>query len=754
MFYSCANANCIVYGILLYNYFAKNSMQDQIVKVSTETLDQVSYTIDMLVDNIIKDSVLFLFDIDVNRHLNGLYEDEMNVKMHIIDRINSVCRLNQDIWSIYYYSADDELVITKDGPFHIDTFYDKAWVERMDGDSEQLYWLGTRRIHNPLAKKDEEIFSFFKIMSAVNGNRGALVVNIDANKILDLINNIDAGRQGVFLVFNQEGHIISQSKHASIYKKEHIDKIIENTQSGVSRGFFDYKMDKEHVLVMYTTCPTTGWKIVKIASFHSLFAQISDIQELMIKLAIIVLLIGTVIYLMISKKVAFPLVKLVQSVNDTMDRGSRLKTGNELAYLDKVFKDIMVKNRRLEENYKESLPILRERYIYRLLTVQQPNNEEGEIYYKAKQLGLDLTGVFYKVVVIELESSDFHGSTLSKDILKLELKDKVTDIFNGYKKAFGELDENQVAVILIADKVQDEFDQDIIRQWENLIAGIYNDFGISLTIGLGKFYDSAKNVSSSCEEALEALNYKVILGSRKVICYEDVNRSTKTIIKYPIQDENALIKHLKVNDYESAEELIYKIFGYYENYRYNSYEQIMNHVLQIFVVSVRVFMEKDIELEKVFGQNYNVYHEFFSRRGTLEEIRDWLLSFYKSVIEFDVQSRTRKYEELVTEVVKYAQENFDKPLSLEAAAKSVYMSPQYFNKFFKEHTGSPFGEYLADLRIEKATQLLKSTDLKIKEIAKKTGFNSPDYFTRVFKKAKGMPPNEYRKRFASPVSDS
>ena len=94
---------------------------------------------------------------------------------------------------------------------------------------------------------------------------------------------------------------------------------------------------------------------------------------------------------------------------------------------------------------------------------------------------------------------------------------------------------------------------------------------------------------------------------------------------------------------------------------------------------------------------------------------------------------------------KYMNGNFHQPIKVENMAKAVHMSPSYFSRLFKEATTySPY-EYLLNLRLEKAKELLLKTDLPISEIAYQTGFNSDANFIYFFKKEMGISPLKFRK---------
>ena len=85
-------------------------------------------------------------------------------------------------------------------------------------------------------------------------------------------------------------------------------------------------------------------------------------------------------------------------------------------------------------------------------------------------------------------------------------------------------------------------------------------------------------------------------------------------------------------------------------------------------------------------------------------------------------------------------------LNLQLVAKEVNLGRSSFSKLFNQKIGMSFPQYLTGLRLKKAADLLKTTNLQISEIAFKTGFESGSYFNRIFKQQVSLSPKEYRKR--------
>ncbi|WP_066891551.1 AraC family transcriptional regulator [Clostridium nigeriense] len=110
--------------------------------------------------------------------------------------------------------------------------------------------------------------------------------------------------------------------------------------------------------------------------------------------------------------------------------------------------------------------------------------------------------------------------------------------------------------------------------------------------------------------------------------------------------------------------------------------------------------------------------------------------------EFSFKSREKKA--IVETITKYLNENYTQDISLYTLSKNMYLSPVYISKIFKEIMGDSPINYLIQIRLTKAKDLLKDSELSIKTIAKMVGYNDPYYFSKLYKKYYGISPNKVR----------
>jgi len=111
------------------------------------------------------------------------------------------------------------------------------------------------------------------------------------------------------------------------------------------------------------------------------------------------------------------------------------------------------------------------------------------------------------------------------------------------------------------------------------------------------------------------------------------------------------------------------------------------------------------------------------------------------------------YSKEVFEAIKFIKSNFHKDISLQQVAENVEMSPNYLSSLFKKEVQMNLIEYINQVRIEKAKEILLSSSLKTYEVAEKVGFTDESYFSRTFKKFTGIRPVEYRKKWLRDVKE-
>ena len=129
---------------------------------------------------------------------------------------------------------------------------------------------------------------------------------------------------------------------------------------------------------------------------------------------------------------------------------------------------------------------------------------------------------------------------------------------------------------------------------------------------------------------------------------------------------------------------------------------------------------------------------------TLKAHTRWLLKFGSWVGNtMENFHRGSKTDKIVEAAKEYVRENYGEKLTLAAIASKIGISQGYLSSVFKKQTGGNLNDYINQMKIEKAKELLEKHEYMMYEISDMLGFENPYYFSKVFKKLTGITPSEY-----------
>lgn len=124
----------------------------------------------------------------------------------------------------------------------------------------------------------------------------------------------------------------------------------------------------------------------------------------------------------------------------------------------------------------------------------------------------------------------------------------------------------------------------------------------------------------------------------------------------------------------------------------------------------------------------------------------WLKEYAVQLNTLFIQYENIKYSPPVKQTLQFIDKNYPKKeLSISAIADHVYLSPSYLSSLFKKEIGQTINEYITEVRISKARELLSDKKYKIYQIASLVGYMSSKYFSTVFYSVQGVTPKEYRR---------
>jgi two-component system response regulator YesN len=198
--------------------------------------------------------------------------------------------------------------------------------------------------------------------------------------------------------------------------------------------------------------------------------------------------------------------------------------------------------------------------------------------------------------------------------------------------------------------------------------------------------------------------------------------------------------------------------GYLETGRiqqfYEVFEELTNELVQ-----------QDVTLERAMETYYNLALSLYStinRWGLHQDIPDqrrllhlneymcmkdavqFLYQAADQLVRFKSSNEQERANAVIHSLSTYISEHLEEDLSLVRLAELYHFNPSYLSRFFKQEMGINLSEFIDELRIRRAKELLRNADLMVREVALQVGYEAAHSFTRFFKKVTGMTPQEFR----------
>lgn len=281
--------------------------------------------------------------------------------------------------------------------------------------------------------------------------------------------------------------------------------------------------------------------------------------------------------------------------------------------------------------------------------------------------------------------------------------------------------------------------QNLCGQIARILNHLFFELEQKVIYGISNTHTMLLELHDAFEETVSALNQ------------QNIGNSVKHLFEPPTKIENHPIYWDKVDEFlfrietgrtEQVMELIDELFLHFET--------LTDHTLYDLKIycfwlsdQTRLMMQTYFEQFNPDSANssmQNILNTMFS----LPEIKQYYLQFYLNITNMLKNDSIYADNDPVQNMQLYIQKHYQKDLSIELLSCLFYMNRSYCSHIFKERTGISFVDYLNNIRLEKACQLLLHSDKKMYQIAKSVGYDNVKYFFRVFKKHYKITPEQYR----------
>lgn len=351
----------------------------------------------------------------------------------------------------------------------------------------------------------------------------------------------------------------------------------------------------------------------------------------------------------------------------------------------------------------------------------------GDIAEGNKILEKYVDGEQYIVLTCIMEKED--GSQALGEINHFE---KVLEGYYPVKKVFKYAKET---TYLIKVKHTEAYTQTL-----SLLSRKLPDHGLFYLIGVSSPYSDSRQFKIAYEEswgALNSCNINFFENNGGICFYGEKSVEGCSHMEVCVKDIELIANTLCTYNIEGVQDHLDRIICKNKEKSYIVQKELYNYLMSIFYAVVN---SQKMNPEEILSMSFNQYVSGFKEVYGIKLL-------YKKVMENYVRltiETSKGKEERIDRIIEYIKDNYGKQISLQQIADEFDMSFTYFSQYFKKCTGTNFIDFVRDIRIKKAKEILKNENISINEVAQRTGFDTVNTFIRIFKKLTGITPGEYK----------
>lgn len=398
----------------------------------------------------------------------------------------------------------------------------------------------------------------------------------------------------------------------------------------------------------------------------------------------------------------------------------------------------MLEREEFQKTVSRSRRIIKSDFLKNIIELEEETDKEDS--------PVDLKGQIYRGIDIKLDYVNYSNKDKKQDALTVK---RIIEIVEKILKA-------EAGEVFICEKenlhIYGLFNYDYSRTkrikicLNNILTDIQDYLmgfdQYEVTIGVGSERMEFGEIRFSIKEAYRAAGNRIRLGTGRLIYTENiVHEAGPGVEEFGISIQDRLRMSIESYSVDNLENCINQIYGNYIMRKDRDFSLCYDLAEEI----VQFFFEHIDASDETFAQIKKRILENCQHCTTLSKLKTLLKMELGECLKTGREFAEAESVKPIRQAIQYIEENYREKIALEDLAGLVGLNEAYFSTLFKKETGINFSNYLVNVRMEKAKELLCTTNETIAAVGGLVGYKDSRYFSQLFAKQVGIKPALYRK---------
>lgn len=621
----------------------------------------------------------------------------------------------------FYTSAD----ISTNSVWKSEEFYDTTAVDlvRHASDYQTLMPIPRKipfeNLKLNMREKERGCYSFLLYDTLSPNDNNVIIVNISETQMHKNIDGTISNSDKNTFILDNRGILITNSWKdgmlTDLSDKPYIQKVLGDSES---EGYFVSDADGVKSLVTYTAPDVLGWRYIRIVPYTDITSRINAMRFYTVAIAVAILILGLLSSYFITRKWS-------THVNRKL-----------------------VKLSTLELERRNHFFALRQDLVRNLLLGSGSSNPDVlEDKFKSFEIGLDARKQF-AVSVLKIDGYQELVAKYSvgdRSLLKIGIMNITQELLGPSCHSFAvDMGDERIAVLFNLEENETNSQSAMPESlWRQIQSSIADFIKVSVSIAVSMTGEDTRSVSRLYAQSTEALFHRLFFGYSCLIYADHIEALKNKAYVYPISKEKLLIEELMLGRINEVQRIFREIIEETAGYSYMSYHLAVSH-LAFAVNNAASTIQKNNDIS--LNLSVNALLSGLNGAELVEHMYQPFFDVFEQVSNSLDDKKSTRHDEVVAKIMAIVQQNYmQHELSLDSIAEEMGLSATYIGRLFKKITLNTILNYIIEVRMAKARELLLTTELPIGDTAERTGFSNSPYFYKAFKKINGVTPADFRR---------